>query len=286
MTTPRTTRPLPSAALAAGLCAGILLLPGCRDTRSDKPPHQFFPDMDDQPKWIPQTRSQFYADERTMRQPVKGTVAFGRVQFINDAGWAAPFMRERDILLKDDDRIFLGVAADGSWLRDIPVPVTEALVKRGQDRFNIYCSVCHGYTGDGKGMVGDSTKPTGWSYPLPNFHDAKYTDKANSADRKAYDGYIFNVARNGVILEGQQKMPGYAHALNEYDAWAVVSYIRALQAAQSGTLADITAEADRVELERRRPPVAPPAPEAAPTPAPAPAPAPASAPAAPSGGQP
>lgn len=283
MTTPQTTRPLPAAALAAGLCAGILLLPGCRDTRSDKPPHQFFPDMDDQPKWNPQARSEFFADARTMRQPVKGTVAFGRVNFTSDAAWASPFMRDRDLLLKDDDRVYLGIGPDGGWLRDIPVPVTEAMVKRGQERFNIYCSVCHGYTGDGKGMVGNS-----WSYPLPTFHDAKFIDKAASADFKAYDGYLFSVVRNGVVLEGQQKMPGYAHALDEHDSWAVVSYLRALQTAQSGSLADIGSEADRVELERRRPPAAPPAPVTPPAASPATPPAAPGAPAAPArtGGQP
>jgi len=251
MTTPRTFHPL----LAAALAAGAILLPGCRDTRSDKPPRQFFPDMDDQMKWVPQTQSQFFVDGRTMRQPVKGTVAFGRVSFKPDAQWAGPFRHEREILLKDDDRVFLGVAEGGDWLRDIPIPVTEAMIKRGQERFNIYCSVCHGYTGDGKGMVGDSSKTTGWSYPLPNFHDPKYTDKAASQDRKAYDGYIFSVARNGVVIEGQQKMPGYAHALDEFDAWSVVAYLRALQASQSATLADVASEAERVELERRRPPV-------------------------------
>lgn len=274
MMTPRHLHPV----LAAALAAGAIVLPGCRDTRSDKPPHQFFPDMDDQQKWHPQSESQFYADTRTMRQPVKGTVAFGRVQFISGAPWAESFMHDREVLLKEDDRVFLGVGPDGKWLRDIPVPVTDAVMRRGQERFNIYCSVCHGYTGDGKGMVGDSSRTTGWSYPLPNFHDPKYTDKAASADMKAFDGYLFNVARNGVVIDGQQKMPGYGHALDEYDAWAVVAYIRALQASQSAGPQDVLSEAERVELERRRP--APKPPEPAPA---APAAAPAGQPPAPAG---
>lgn len=242
MTTRTFIRPLLAATLAVtGLAAS-----GCRDTRSDKTPHQFFPDMDDQPKWNPQTKSEFFADQRTMRQPVKGTVAFGRVRFVSDADWAQPFMEERDVFLKEDDRVYLGTSSDGHYLADIPVKVDERLILRGQERFNIYCSACHGYDGAGTGMVGQQ-----WSYPLPTFHDVKYLDKS-LADGKALDGYIFHVIRNGVVSEGVQKMPSYAHALDEHDAWAVVAYIRTLQASHRGTIGDV-AEADRVELERRRP---------------------------------
>lgn len=243
--------------LAATLVAGAALLPGCRDTRSDKPPHQFFPDMDDQPKWNPQSRSEFFTDQRTMRQPVPGVVPFGRVQFVSSADWAQPFMQQRDDLLKDDDAVYLGLDADGAYLRDIPLEVTQRLIRRGQERFNIYCAVCHGFDGSGKGMVGEQ-----WSYPLPTFHDDKYIDKANSADMKAYDGYIFHVIRNGVVLEGQQKMPPYDHAVDEHDAWAIVSYVRALQASRRGALEDVGGEALQQDLSRRRPAVTPAAPAA------------------------
>ena len=88
--------------------------------------------MDDSPKWKPQTESQFYVDGRSMRQPVEGTVPYGRADFdIDDTkeSWAAPFKVERDDLIKEDDGFYRGLAgtrSDGKpeYLRTIPIPVT------------------------------------------------------------------------------------------------------------------------------------------------------------------
>src|SRR5690606_28449424 len=100
---------------------------------------------------------------------------------------------------------------------------TRALLERGEERFNIYCAACHGYTGDGAGMVGRR-----WSIPVPSYHDPKYSD---SAQRTGKDGYLFHVARYGLKNpDGSTRMPAYGHALDAQDAWAVVAYIRALQA--------------------------------------------------------
>ncbi len=239
--------------------AGLAALPlaGCRGDRSEKPPRQFFPDMDDQPKWKPQDASGFYADGRTMRKPVTGAVAFGRVPWTSSDDWAAPFMQQRTDLLRADDRIYQGTAPDGSYLDVIPVEVNLKLIEKGHEKFNTYCSVCHGYDGQGKGMVGAQ-----WSYPLPNFMDAKYrrgateevTDasgkKSTQIARTGLDGYIFHTARYGVLgPDGSQKMPGYAHALSEHDAWAVVSYFRALQASYDGVPLSDVPEKERSVLE-------------------------------------
>jgi mono/diheme cytochrome c family protein len=244
----------------AGVCvAGVLS--GCRGDRSDKPPRQFFPDMDDAPKWKPQSESDFFADGRTMRVPVTGTVAFGRQGFVSSDDWADPFMQQRADLLKDDPAHYEGTNPDGSWVEMIPatVPVDAKLLARGQERYNISCSSCHGYLGDGKGMVGQA-----WSYPLPNFHDAKYqpgaTEEVVAADGRrvnrlaqtGLDGYIFHTARYGIAAaqHGQPaKMPGYAHALTHEDSWAIVAYIRALQAQRRGTIDDVPAQV-RPDLER------------------------------------
>lgn len=253
--------------------AGLALvgpLGGCRGDRSDKPPRQFFPDMDDQPKWKPQDASGFYADGRTMRKTVTGTVAFGRMPWVSNDDWAAPFMQQRTDLLRADDKVYQGTAADGTYLATIPVEVNLKLIEKGREKFNIYCAACHGNDGQGKGTVGAQ-----WSYPLPNFMDAKYrrgateevvdanNKKSTQVARTGLDGYIFHTARYGVLgPDGSQKMPGYAHALNEHEAWAVVSYFRVLQAAYDGVpLADVP-EKERSVLEQQRAKTPPPAPAA------------------------
>jgi mono/diheme cytochrome c family protein len=246
------------AACAAGALIGA---PGCQGDREDKPPRQFFPDLDDQPKWKPQEKSGFFADGRTMRKPVAGTVPFGRVEFVADplqAPWAGHFMEERDDLLKEDKAVYLGLNDDGkTYVEKIPVAVTPALLKRGQNRFNIYCSVCHGYMGDGQGTVGVQ-----FTVHAANFHDKKYiVFDPNTPDPLTRDGYVFHVAREGV-----RSMPGYAHALTERDTWAVVAYVRALQASQEGTLQDVP-ESQRPSVEKEFSLAPPPAPEAPKTPA-------------------
>lgn len=255
------------AAVLGVLCAGAVLA-GCRGDRSEEPPRQFFPDLDDQPKWGPQGRSPFFAEGRTMRQPPAGTVAFGYQPFVTEEPWGGAFMKKRTDLLKEDDQYYLGINADGTFIERVPVPVTAAVLARGQARFNIYCSVCHGYSGDGKGMVGVQIQP-----PPANFHEAKYkAPDANDPKVQLWkDGYIFNAVRNGVKQTAApflQTMPPYAHAINESDAWAIVAYVRALQESR-GTIQDAPAdmrpalEEKRAQLIKDLPPEPPP-----PTPAP------------------
>lgn len=253
-----TITPLALTLALAGTLAG---LSGCRGERTDKPPRQFIPDMDDGPKWKPQARTGFYADGRTMRPTVAGTVAFGRSSVAADEA--------RADLLREDAGFYLGrVSAPGSgagaggaepaFIERMPVEVTAPMIERGQERFNIYCSVCHGYDGKGKGLVGDPARRTGWSYALPNFHDKAYTDRN---EPKGKDGYLFHVIRNGVLNpDGTWKMPPYGHAVDEADAWAIVAYLRTLQAVYAGQLADVP-EAERAKLMSTRPakPVAAPA---------------------------
>jgi mono/diheme cytochrome c family protein len=249
-----TTTNLPrliSAAITMGalaLLAGGLA--GCRGDRDDKPPHQFFPDMDDMPRWKAQTQSDFFPDHRTMRQPVPNTIAYSRVPMdailsgAQQPDWSTPFVEQRDDLVKEGDAFYLGKNADGSFVDVMPVRVTKQLLQHGQAKFTIYCAVCHGYEGDGLGIVGDTTKdrPFSWSYALPNWHDAKYRmqDPADPASQKHKDGFLFNTARNGVVNpQGAMLMPPYKHALSERDAWAVVAYVRALQRSHLGTAGDL-----------------------------------------------
>jgi mono/diheme cytochrome c family protein len=229
----RTTTTILSAcclALAGGLLAG------CRGDRSDNPPRQFFPDMDDQPKWLPQSESPFFVNGKADRVPDARAVAFGPMPTpaAEGAAWAASFNAERAELLKDDRVFMLGESPTGDGYIDrIPVPVTRAMIERGRERFNISCSSCHGYLGDGTGTVG-----VRWSYPPANLLAAPFNDRAQDRGK---DGWIFHVIREGVWgPDGSNKMPGYAHAVDPADAWAIVAYLRALQASQNATLGDLS----------------------------------------------
>ncbi len=238
--------------LALAILAGVAAssaMQGCRGDRSDKPPHQFFPDMDDMPRWKPQSETPFYANGRTMREPPANVVAYGRETVTGDESWGKPWAAQRASLLREGQAVYLGIAganADGTpkYVDRIPpsIPVTADFIKLGQTKFNIYCAACHGMDGSGKGMVGQA-----WSYALPNFYDPKYKDVSVYTGK---DGYIFNTARNGVITNGEQKMPGYAHALNEMQAWAVVAYFRTLQESRSVPIADVP-ESERPALEAK-----------------------------------
>ena len=218
--------------LLASLTA-IAGLAGCRGDREDAPPRQFFPDMDDQPRWREQSRSDFYADGRTLRRPVEGTVPFGRVTWESEAAWANHWMTERGELLGEDAVVTTGLTADGAYVENIPVAVTAAMIEHGRKKFDINCSVCHGYDGDGKGMVGVQ-----WSIPVPGFYEDKYKDRSEETGR---DGYFFHIIRNGV-----RTMPAYGHTMSPADAWSVVAYVRVLQETREGTLSDVP------EQQRRR----------------------------------
>jgi len=246
-----TSRLMTAAALL--MCAaGVVLLPACRGDRSDKPPRQFFPDMDDSPKFKNQSDTQFFTDGRKMRPAVAGSVAFGERADAQSI--------ERARFLKEDPSFYLGKDANGEFLVKAPIALTQEMLLRGEERFNIYCASCHGYDGFGKGLVGQK-----WAYPLPNFHDPKYSDPAQQTGR---DGYIFHTVRNGVLNpDGTWKMPPYAHAVKEEDAWLIVAHFRVLQQIYLGQSGDVP-EPVRQKLNTERPP-APPAPEATPEATPA-----------------
>jgi mono/diheme cytochrome c family protein len=175
-------------------------------------PEWLFPGMKEQPKLVQQTASKFFADGRSDRAAPAGTVAasYGPV--------GQP--------LRDDDFLYLGKAPDGSFARGFPasVHVDMKLLERGRDRFTIYCSPCHGAVGDGNGI----TKKYGMG-ATPSYHDDRL--------RKMAEGEIFNTITNG---KGQ--MNPYADKLRAADRWAVIAYVRALQRAQTGTVADVPAD--------------------------------------------
>jgi mono/diheme cytochrome c family protein len=194
----------------AVLLAGTVLLAGCRGMISEKPPVHPNLNMDFQEKFQAQEANPFFADGRAMRPPVPGTVARG--------------------LLKEDTRFYLGRTETGEYLAEMPVPVTRELLMRGRERYNIYCTVCHGGAGDGQGiiMTGQSSA-TGQGYgytPAPSYHIDRL--------REVGDGYMYDVITNGV-----RNMPGYAQQISVLDRWAIVAYVRALQLSQNAGEDDV-----------------------------------------------
>jgi mono/diheme cytochrome c family protein len=161
-------------------------------------------DMHDGPRYEPLEQSDFFADKRASRPAIEGTVPRG-------------FLRENDVL-------YTGMQG-GAPIDRIPLPVTRQTIARGQDRFNVYCSPCHGPTGEGNGMI----VQRGYKQPT-SLHDPRL--------RKERAGYFFDV-----MTRGFGQMPDYAAQVAPEDRWAIVSYIRALQLSQNATLEDVPAEA-------------------------------------------
>lgn len=171
-------------------------------------------DMQDQPKYKPLGASRFFADGREARPIPAGTIA-------------------RDEL-NDTDSFHTG-AADGVFLDSIPLKVDAKLLHRGQERFDIYCSPCHGRTGDGNGMVAQR----GLKIPA-NLH----TDRLRSVP----PGYIYQVIKNGYGAMGD-----YGDQIPVNDRWAIVAYVRALQLSRDATMNDVPAE-QRGELSAQNQP--------------------------------
>lgn len=184
-----------AAAMALAL-SGCGLLRGCTSTR---PPIHINPNMDDQPKMLPQAESAFFYDGSGMRLPVEGTVARGE--------------------LREDDAFFRGVGPDGKPVATIPVTVDAALLARGSARYAIYCQPCHDAKGDGKGILFQRG-----NVPTSSFHSDKI---------RAYpEGQIFDIVSNGSGL-----MPAYRWPIPPADRWAIVAHVRELERERADAVA-------------------------------------------------
>jgi mono/diheme cytochrome c family protein len=174
--------------MAVGLAA--LACAGCRQ------------DMHNQPKFVPQRSTTFFADGRSARPQAVHTVARGQL---------------------DQDGFFYTGLMGGKELDALPMPVTTQLMARGQERYNIYCTPCHSRVGNGAGMIVQrGYKPAG------NFHDTRRLAEPLSH-------YFY------VITNGYGAMPDYSAQLTPTDRWAVAAYIRALQISQDSTQASVPA---------------------------------------------
>lgn len=247
-----TGRQLGTLLALAATGSALAFAGGCRGDRTDAPPRQFFPDMDDQPKFDPQSETAFFEDGRSQRMPVERTVAFGsRSELptgVASDEWGEMIDADRGSLLKADETFAFGIV-EGSTVDEpdyvayMPIPVTSDLIKRGEERFNIYCSACHGYDGEGgaSGTVGAL-----WSYAPSNLLAEQYRDRGNEFGK---DGYLYHIIRDGLWgPDGSNRMPAYGYNIDEKDAWAIVAYIRALQAAADVPFDELD-PADQARLE-------------------------------------
>ncbi len=166
--------------------------------------------MHDAPRYDPLEASTFFANGSASRMPVVNTVARGQL---------------------NEDRHLNEAVVDGRPAETFPMPVTAELMARGHERFDVFCSPCHGMTGVGNGMI----VQRGFRQP-PSFHEDRL--------RNAPVGYYFDV-----MTRGFGAMQDYAAQVPVADRWAITAYIRALQTSRAASVADVPA-ARREELDR------------------------------------
>jgi Cytochrome C oxidase, cbb3-type, subunit III len=181
---------------AAGLGMIVALLAGCRL------------DMHIQPKYLPEQPTDFFSDGRSERPPVPGTVARGQ--------------------LRVDELLYSGTE-NGVESNRFPFPITRADLERGRERFNIYCTPCHDYTGSGHGMIVQRGFPQPPSYHIERLRDAPV-------------GHFFQVMTNGFGA-----MYSYAARVDPADRWRIAAYIRVLQLSENAKIDDVP-EAERSKL--------------------------------------
>lgn len=170
-----------------GVCVAVALIfaGGC----------QIRQDMADQPKNRPLSPSPFFEDGRSERPQIENTVARGSLA---------------------DDELFVPKESNA-----FPLPLTEELLKRGQERYKIFCTPCHGLQGDGNGMVA----MRGMKHP-PSYHDPRL--------QQVPTGYIYDVITNGF-----GGMLGYSAQIPPSDRWAIIAYVRALQLSRNAPVSDL-----------------------------------------------
>jgi len=173
--------------ILVGACAAMLCLlaGGC----------QIRQDMADQPKNTPLSPSPFFADGRSERPLIENTVARGSIA-------------DEDLFVPKESNAF-------------PLPLTPELLKRGQERYKIFCTPCHGIQGDGNGMV----SMRGMKHP-PSYHDPRL--------RQVPNGYLYDVITNGF-----GGMLSYSAQIPPSDRWAIIAYVRALQLSRNAPVSEL-----------------------------------------------
>jgi len=175
-------------------------------------------DMQDQPKYLAYRGSEIFADSLSSRNLVEGTVARGYLRADQEM-----YTGKAVTAVAKSASDTAGTAVGGD-VNEFPFPITRDILDRGQERYNIYCSPCHGVLGDGRGMIVNR----GFS-PPPSYHQERL--------RTVALGHFYDVITNGF-----GRMPDYAMQVPPHERWAIIAYIRALQLSQNAQIADVPAD--------------------------------------------
>jgi mono/diheme cytochrome c family protein len=181
--------------------------------RKNTPRIQIVYDMDQQYKYKNQTSNPFFADGVSDRIPPAGTVARGRLYADEAFG-----------------KGFRQTGGDTVYVAEFPLPVTDALMQRGRERYDIFCATCHGLSGNGSGLVHLAAAKLGegtWTPPT-NLTTATVVERPV--------GHIYNTIANGI-----RSMPAYGSQIDPEDRWAITAYVRALQLSRNATIDDVPA---------------------------------------------
>lgn len=170
--------------------------------------------MENQPRYRPLQESAFFPDGRSARPIIPGVVPYQAFE--------------------EEDAYYTGMTEDGMLIESIPAEITLELLERGRERYDIFCSPCHGLDGYGQGMIVQR------GFPAPqSFHIDRL--------RQAPDGHFYNVIRNGF-----GRMFPYDYRVPPDDRWAITAYIRVLQFSQQASLDELPPEAE-TEMEETQP---------------------------------
>lgn len=197
------------------LCVAVVSIAGFRGSTSRKPPIEIFPDMDRQPKLRPQTDFNFFPDNHSSRLAVPGTIPSTKPITVGD----------KEIFPFEEVPFNTGrIPGTTNFIEVNPLPITDQLLTRGQERYQISCSPCHSAIGDGKGI----TTKYGMAI-VGNLHDPRIVRQT--------DGEIFST-----ITYGKNLMGSYGQNVAVQDRWAIIAYLRALQRSRLGVPEDVPAD--------------------------------------------
>jgi len=193
---------------------------GFRGCKSSNQPIEIFPDMDRQAKFLEQAENNFFEDGRNDRPKVAGTIPYVTDKEENYSNLMP------DHRYRENAYLATGYNADEDFGRGFPIETNREAMERGQELYNIYCTICHGASGDGNGVLKN-----------PRFGFATIQSLQQSRLIEMTEGEIFNT-----ITYGKNTMGSYGARIRVEDRWKIILYVRALQRAATATVDDVPAE--------------------------------------------